>query len=76
MIKRIKTEIIYFVGILVVLALIQHPDLLSSPSTRIEQLQLSGDYLHPLLFTSIVYVVVGIFRAIVGFILKLRKKGE
>lgn len=74
MINKIKIELIYFCVILVVLALLQHSDLLHSPIQRASLMAEKENYLHPLLWTFVVYVVVGIFRLIVKFFAKIRGK--
>ena len=74
MIKKIKLELIYFIVILVILALLQHSDLLTSPLDRLETMTQKQNYFHPLLWTSIVYAVVGAMRLIVKYILYLKNK--
>jgi hypothetical protein len=51
-----------------------HPDLLSDPTVRLELMQEKGNYIHPLLYTFFVYLILYFFRAVVGFINKLIKK--
>jgi hypothetical protein len=72
MIKKIKIELIYFCVILLILAVLQHSDLLHSPMQRANLMAEKENYLHPLLWTSVVYVVVGFFRLIVKLFKKIR----
>lgn len=74
MIKRLKTELIYFFVILLLLAIIQHSDLLSSPMARVDLMLEKQNYLHPLLWTIPVYAVVLIFRLILKYILFLKNR--
>lgn len=74
MLKQIKIEILYFVAILLGLALMQHSDLLTSPLARVNLMIEKGNYLHPILWTSVLYIVIGFIRVIVGYIFKLRSK--
>lgn len=74
MVRRIKIEILVFLAILLVLAVVQHPDLLSSPLERFALMQEHQNYTHPFLWSGGVYVVVGFFRVVVAFLLKLRKR--
>lgn len=72
MIKKIKIELIYFCAILLILALLQHSDLLHSPLQRASLMMEKENYLHPLLWSSVVYVVIGFFRLVVKLFRKIR----
>ena len=76
MIKKIKIELIYFTVILLVLAVLQHSDLLHSPLERINLMVEQGNYLHPLLWTFAVYAVVGLIRLIVKYMLYLKNRNK
>lgn len=76
MIKIIRNELIYFLLILLVLALLQHSDLLHSPLERIDLMIGKENYLHPLLWTSAVYITIGLLRAIVKYLLYLKNKNR
>ncbi|MBU0719768.1 hypothetical protein KJ877_00345 [bacterium] len=76
MIKKIKIELIYFFAIVFILALLQHPDLLSSPLERLQKMHQAQNYLHPLMWSFIIYAVLGIFRAIIGFVLHIKNKNK
>ncbi len=67
-------EILYFVIILLILAVVQHQDLLSEPMARFTTMQENGNYLHPFIWTAVVYSIVWIFRLLGRFILKLKNK--
>lgn len=67
-------EILYFVIILLILAVVQHQDLLSEPMTRFTTMQENGNYLHPFIWTAVIYGIVWTFRLIGRFILKLKNK--
>ncbi len=53
-----------------------HPDMLSDPTIRLGLMQEKSNYIHPLLYTLFIYLVVYFFRAIFGFIKKLVKKDK
>jgi hypothetical protein len=74
MMKKIKTELLYFMALLLILALMQHPDLLSSPLERINLMAEKGNFIHPFLWTSGVYLVVGLVRLIVKYALYLKNR--
>jgi len=76
MIKKIKIELIYFTVILLVLAVLQHSDLLHSPIERVDAMVEQGNYLHPLLWAFAVYAVVGLIRLIVKYVLYLKNKAK
>lgn len=75
MMKRIKIELIYFTLILLVLAVVQHSDLLVAPLERASLMAEKGNYLHPFLWSFAVYFVVAILRLIVGYLLRFKKRG-
>lgn len=64
-----KKELIIYIIVLFILAIIQHPDLLTSPSERISKLPEAVVYgmgsIHPFIFAFIGYVFVGIVRFII-----------
>ena len=72
--KIISREIVYFVIILVVLALAMHPDFLHSPLARVEAIYEKGNFLHPLLWTSGLYLIIGFFRIIGKVLNKLKNR--
>jgi hypothetical protein len=76
MIKKTTTELVYFLAILLVLSLLQHSDLLTSPFGRIDLMVEKGNFFHPLLWTSLIYILIGFVRLIIKYIvfLKNRKK--
>lgn len=74
MMKKITTELLYFMALLLILALMQHPDLLSSPIERMARMAEKGNFIHPFLWTSGVYLVVGLVRLIVKYALYLKNR--
>lgn len=73
--KIIKRELLIYASILVVLILLMHPDMLSDPATRLGMMQQHQNYVHPLLYTLFVYLVVFVLRAAFGAVARLFKKG-
>ena len=74
MIKLLRKELIVYTALLTVLILLMHPDILSEPTVRLGLMQEHGNYIHPLLYTFIIYLVLFFFRAIFGFIMKFFDK--
>jgi hypothetical protein len=74
MIQKIRTEIVYYIIILVLLALVQHSDLMFSPLERFAQMQNHANYTHPFLYAFVVYCVIGLFRGMAKFLLVLKNK--
>ncbi len=70
----VKKEFLYYFIIFVVLALIMHSDLLSNPSSRLENMQEKENYFHPFLYSFIVYTVILILRTIINFTSKIFEK--
>ena len=74
MIKKIVLELTHFTVILVLLALVQHQDLLVSPLVRFENMQTNGNYLHPFLWALGVYLIVSFFRLIIKGLMKFKNR--
>ena len=74
MLRKIKIELMYFMFILLILAVVQHSDLLHSPLERLGLMAEKGNYLHPFLWSSVVYFVVAIVRLIVAYLLRFKKR--
>ncbi len=74
--KIILKEVVIYAIMLIVLALLMHPDLLSSPSERLALMQEKGNHTHPILYSLIIYAITGLLRLLVGWIKKLFKKKD
>lgn len=74
--NKIIKELIIYAIIVAGLALLMHPDLLSTPSERLGLMQQKGNHTHPLIYSFIIYLAVGGLRALIGWIRKLFKKRE
>lgn len=72
MIRKIKKELIYFVLLLIILSIIQHSDFLSDPINRFNLIIEKDNYAHPLIWTLIVYMIIGAVRLTINFILFLK----
>ena len=70
----IKKEFFIYLAMLLVLALISHGDLLSSPSERFKIMVEKENYFHPFLYTFILYSILFIIRKLLDFILGLFEK--
>jgi len=67
MINLLKKELLIYTALLTALILLMHPDLLSEPTVRLATMQEMGNYIHPLLYTLFVYLVLYFFRAVFSF---------
>ena len=78
MIEKIKItlirELLYFVIIFVILALIMHIDILSNPLARLDLMKEKDNYSHPFFYAFIVYSVVLVLKSIINFISKIFEK--
>lgn len=74
MIKILRKELIIYTALLTLMIVLIHPDMLTNPIERLHMMQVQSNYIHPLLYTFFIYLVVFFFRAIIGFIMKLFNK--
>jgi len=74
MIKTLKKELLIYTALLTALISLMHPDLLTEPKVRLGLMQEMGNYVHPLLYTLFVYLVLYFFRAVFSFGKKLISK--
>jgi len=70
----IKKEILIYLGMLFVLSVVMHSDLLSSPSSRFDMMLEKENYSHPFLYVFFVYSIFFIIRKILDFIIGLFEK--
>ncbi len=71
--KIIKRELLIFSVILLVLIVLMHPDILNDPVGRLSMMQQQQNYVHPLLYTVFVYLVIFALRGLIGWVLRLFK---
>ncbi len=69
-----KKELLIYVVLLILSALVVHPDLLTDPFKRIETMSERANYYHPIVFSLPIYLVVGLGRLIVMGIKKLTRR--
>ncbi|MEO1938246.1 MAG: hypothetical protein ABGW85_06355 [Sulfurimonas sp.] len=67
-------EVTIFVILLVTLALLMHPDLLSDPTQRLALMQARANYAHPFFYAFFIYFFLFIVRFTVKKIATLFKK--
>ena len=72
--KIIVKELLYYFLTLLVLALIMHIDLLSDPSARLVMMKEKENYLHPFIYSFVIYSIIFILRKIIDFIIGLFQK--
>ena len=72
--KRFIFEAAVFILLLCVLALFMHPDLLSTPAERITLMQERGNYLHPFLYSGLIYLLLWLLRGIGRLLLRLVRR--
>ncbi len=63
--KTLIREMAIYAILLVVLALMMHPDLLFNPTERISLMQERKNYFHPLIYTFILYSLFFFIRLVV-----------
>lgn len=76
MIKKIKIELLTFTLILIILALFMHQDLLTSPLDRFSLMSEKENYLHPLLWTFVIYFAIGFLRLIFKYVFYLKNRNK
>ena len=59
-----KKELLFYLLIVIVSALIIHPDLLTDPGSRLEMMSDRANYYHPLLFGLAIYLSIALLRLI------------
>jgi hypothetical protein len=74
MIDILKKELTIYTALLTLLIFLMHPDMLSDPIVRLGLMQDKANYVHPLLYTFFVYLILFFLRAVSGFIAKLFEK--
>jgi len=74
MLNIIKKEMIIYTALLTLLIFLMHPDMLSNPTIRLGLMQEHENYIHPLLYTFFVYLILYFLRAVIGFIMKVVKR--
>jgi len=67
----IKKEILLYLLILVLLALVSHTDLLSNPFARFEMMGEKGNYFHPFFYAFVLYSLILIVRKTIDLIIAL-----
>jgi hypothetical protein len=76
--KVLIREVLIYSTLLILLALLMHPDMIQDPSQRFSLLQSRGNYLHLFIYTTIVFLIVYVFRyvtkKIVSIVAKLRNR--
>ena len=68
--RSVIREAAVYMLLLVIFALLMHPDLLNG-TERFSQMAERGNYLHPLLYTGLIYLIILIFRGIGSVLLRL-----
>ena len=71
--KIIKRELLIYSLILLVLIVLMHPDMLSDPAARLGMMQQHQNYVHPLLYTMFVYLIIFALRGLAGWVVRLFK---
>jgi hypothetical protein len=69
-------EVAIYAILLVTLALLMHPDLLSNPIERLSVMQERANYIHPLVYVFVIYFFLLIVRFVVKKIARLFKKSS
>jgi ABC-type multidrug transport system fused ATPase/permease subunit len=67
-------EVVVFTLLLISLAPLVHSDFFSHPLERFSLMQERGNFLHPLIYTFVVYTFLGIIRFIVKKVVNIFTK--
>jgi len=73
MLNKLIKELIYYTITLIVLALLQHQDLLTTPLDRLEKMQSMGNFIHPFAWALVIYLLIASFRWLFGIVMRLKK---
>lgn len=68
--RRVTREVVIFTMLLVTLTVLKHPDLFSAPLTRFHTMQNRGNYTHPLLYSTAVYLLLLPIRWLAGVLIR------
>jgi H+/Cl- antiporter ClcA len=74
--KIVIREVVIYTTLLVILALVMHPDLLSSTSERFSSMQERRNYFHPFIYAFFIYLFLLLFRFVAKKIATLFRKKE
>lgn len=69
-----KKELLIYLFIVILSALIFHPDLLSEPGSRLAMMSDRANYYHPLLFGLVIYLGIAVLRLILLGLRKIIKR--
>jgi hypothetical protein len=72
--KVLLREMAIYAIILLTMAFLIHPDLLTDPAQRVEILKDRGNYLHPLVYAGVLYLFTALVRIAVRFIRRIGSK--
>jgi len=72
--KNLIREVAFFATLLIFLAFVMHPDLLSNPNERFSLMQERDNFIHPFIYAFIVYIFFGIIRIIVKKVINIFTK--
>jgi hypothetical protein len=70
----VKKELLLYLFIVLLTALIFHPDLFTDPRSRLEMMSDRENYYHPLLFGLVIYLSIALLRLIVVGLKKIMQK--
>ncbi|MGM0622978.1 MAG: hypothetical protein ACQESH_03055 [Campylobacterota bacterium] len=68
--KKIIKEVVIFIAVVLILAAVQHNDLLTHPMDRVEAMLHMGNYVHPFLWAILPYLLLVALRFAIAFVLK------
>lgn len=72
--RRLLRELLIIALLFLLLGILLHPDLTDAPGLRFERMQALGNWLHPLLYTVIVYTLLGVVRFAASRLYRLFRK--
>ena len=69
----IKNELIIFLVLLFLLSIGAHNDLLHTPLKRLTLMYDEGNFIHPFLYTLLVYILFGIIRLSITWVKRYKR---
>ncbi len=72
--KAIKKEFFIYLTTLLVLIVIAHSDMLTDPMARFKLMSEKENYMHPLLYSFVIYAVIFVLRKTIDFVVGFFEK--
>ncbi len=64
----IKKELLIYLVMLIIFAILMHSDLLSDPALRFQTMGIKENYSHPFVYSFVIYIIILIIRKTIDFV--------